>query len=110
MTETPLEIDVRSSQKRMAEGGVFLLDCREPEETALCCLPGATQIPMQEIPQRVGELDVAQDSSILVYCHHGVRSLHVVHWLRSQGFCNAQSMTGGIDAWSLEIDATVPRY
>jgi rhodanese-related sulfurtransferase len=46
----------------------------------------------------------------VVHCHHGGRSLRVAHWLREQGFANAQSMAGGIDRWSQEIDPSVPRY
>jgi rhodanese-related sulfurtransferase len=51
-----------------------------------------------------------RDRRIVVHCHHGGRSLRVANWLRGQGFEQAQSMAGGIDAWSTEIDPAVPRY
>lgn len=86
-----------------------LLDVREPWEAATCALPGSVLMPMGDIPSRAhAELDPEQH--IVAYCHHGVRSLNVAVWLRNQGFELAQSMTGGIDAWSREIDPTVTRY
>ena len=53
---------------------------------------------------------IADESELIVFCHHGVRSLNVVHWLREQGVEACRSMAGGIDRWSLEIDPKVPRY
>ena len=63
----------------------------------------------EEIAARVGELEPWRDRTIVVHCHHGVRSLRVTHWLRERGFA-ATSMRGGIDAWSAEVDPTVPVY
>jgi rhodanese-related sulfurtransferase len=63
---------------------------------------------MDEIPSRIQELD--PDAHIVVYCHHGVRSLAVTDWLRKQGYAQVQSMSGGLDQWSREIDPGVPRY
>ena len=88
----------------------LLLDCRTPEEHATASIAGATLIPMQEIPQRVAELEAWRTQPIVVHCHHGMRSLQVVQWLRKQGFAQAQSMSGGIDAWSKEIDPSVGQY
>ena len=88
----------------------FLLDCRTPEEFAIAKIDGAVLIPMQEIAERLAELEPWRDKPIIVHCHHGVRSLRVTHWLREKGFSFAQSMTGGIEAWSLEVDPAVPRY
>jgi rhodanese-related sulfurtransferase len=65
---------------------------------------------MQELPERVGELDAWKTKPIIVHCHHGVRSLRVTHWLRDRGFAAVSSMQGGIDAWSTEVDPNVPRY
>jgi adenylyltransferase/sulfurtransferase len=87
---------------------LLLVDVREPWETQLCSLPGAQLIPMGAIPANLQKLDVEGD--VICYCHHGVRSLDVAVWLRSQGVTGAKSMTGGIDRWSAEIDPTVPRY
>jgi rhodanese-related sulfurtransferase len=86
-----------------------LLDVREPWEYDHSHLEPSTLIPMAEVPARAfNELD--EDSPILVLCHHGARSLSVAVWLRNQGFAQAQSIAGGIDAWSRQIDPTIPRY
>jgi len=86
-----------------------LIDVREPAEHALCRIEGAELIPMRSIPEHLNDLDGGQPP-LIVFCHHGVRSLSVVDWLRRQGVENCQSMAGGIDAWSTMIDASVPRY
>jgi rhodanese-related sulfurtransferase len=65
---------------------------------------------MQELPARLAEIEAWRDRPVVVHCHHGVRSLRVAHWLRERGFSGARSMRGGIDAWSLEVDASIPRY
>lgn len=88
----------------------LLLDCRELDEWETARIEGATLIPMSQLQTRVGELEDARGRDIIVYCHHGARSLRVAHWLRQQGFETAQSMSGGIDEWSQTIDAEVPRY
>ena len=86
-----------------------LLDVREPWEHAAAHIQGSTLMPMGDIPSRAfQELD--PEAHIIAICHHGVRSMNVAVWLRNQGFENAQSLRGGIDAWSAEIDPTVPRY
>jgi rhodanese-related sulfurtransferase len=88
----------------------LLLDCRTPEEHATARIAGAVLISMQELPTRLAEIEAWRDAPIVVHCHHGMRSLRVARWLREQGFAQAQSMAGGIDAWSETIDPTVPRY
>jgi rhodanese-related sulfurtransferase len=107
----PLDIDVRSVQVlRDAAEPLLLLDCREPPEHQTARIEGARLIPMREIPSRLAELEPYKDRRIVVHCHHGGRSLRVTHFLRQQGFSQVQNMAGGIDAWSLEIDPSVPRY
>lgn len=107
----PVEIDVHAVAALRSGGEPFLLlDCREPEEYATARITGAVLVPMAEIPERLELLTAHRDGRIVVHCHHGVRSLHVTRWLRARGFTTAQSMAGGIDAWSLEIDPTTPRY
>jgi len=82
---------------------LILLDCREPEEVAVASLRRAIHIPMREIPGRVQELDRTEE--MVVYCHHGVRSLNVVQWLeRNTKIRCVKSLRGGIDAWSTQID------
>lgn len=105
------EIDVHAVQALRAAAEPFLLlDCREPDEHAIARIEGARLIPMQTIPERLDELEPHRTSRIVVHCHHGVRSLRVARFLRERGFAGAQSMTGGIEAWALEIDPTTPRY
>ena len=91
-------------------GALLLLDCRTPEEHATAKIEGAMLLPMQELPERVAEIAAWRDRPIIVHCHHGMRSLRVAKWLREQGFTLAQSMQGGIDAWSTDVDPAVPRY
>jgi rhodanese-related sulfurtransferase len=87
----------------------LLLDVREPWEYQTAHIDPSTLIPMNEIPGRAHQ-ELDEEAPILVLCHHGARSLSVAAWLRQQGFDKAQSVSGGIDAWSRTIDPTVPRY
>jgi rhodanese-related sulfurtransferase len=87
----------------------LLLDVREPWEFEAASLPGSLLMPMGDVPSRAhAKLD--PDAHIVVLCHHGQRSLSVAMWLRAQGFEQAQSLAGGIDAWSRVVDPAVPRY
>lgn len=96
---------------RIAGGEELLLvDCREQDEYDTARIAGARLVPMSEIATRVAELATWRAKPVVVYCHMGVRSLRVANWLAEQGFENVQSMTGGIDAWSVEVDPSVPRY
>ena len=88
---------------------IVLLDVRQPEEHALCRLAGSVLIPLGELPSRVDELD-AEDQLVVVYCHHGIRSLSGAAMLQHAGLSNVASMHGGIEAWSLRIDPNVARY
>ena len=91
------------------QGQPCLLDVREAWETKAVGFPGARAMPMGEVPARAyNELD--PDQRIVVICHHGVRSLNVANWLRNQGFEQAQSLRGGIDAWARDVDSAVARY
>lgn len=107
----PTEISNKKVKQLLdSSSDVLLLDCRQTEEYEICQIEGSILIPMSEIPQRVAELESAREKPIVVYCHHGIRSLQVVHWLRQQGFANSQSLAGGIDAWSQVIDPSVATY
>jgi rhodanese-related sulfurtransferase len=111
--DLPLEIDVNTAAdllRQPAELRPLLLDCRTPDEHALARIDGAVLIPMQDLPGRIGEIATFRDQRIIVHCHHGMRSLRVAQWLRDQGFGRVTSMAGGIDAWSGQIDPSVPRY
>lgn len=88
-----------------------LLDVREPQEFALCRIDGSQLVPMNTVPAELQRLEsLADERAIVTICHHGVRSLQVVYWLRQQGVENCFSMSGGIDRWSLDVDPSVPRY
>ncbi len=86
----------------------ILIDVREPWEFQLARIDGSTHLPMGEIPSRIQEID--QTHPTVVICHHGVRSLQVVAYLQQQGFDNLHNLQGGIDAWSRDVDPTVPCY
>ncbi len=108
--ELPLEVDNTTiAAGRKSQEDFVLLDCREADEFELVNIDDTQFIPMSELQQRVGELDDHKEQRIVVFCHHGARSLMVARWLRAQGF-TAQSMIGGIDAWAAEIDPSLPRY
>lgn len=108
----PLELSPQDVKRRLDSGEkLHLIDVREPHEFAQAKIEGATLIPMRSVPGELQDLETRADQgALIVYCHHGVRSLNVVHWLREQGIEACQSMAGGIDAWSLTVDSTVPRY
>lgn len=86
----------------------ILLDVREDDEVALCHISGSLHIPMNLIPLRNNELP--DDVPIVVYCHHGIRSMNVARYLEHLGFDNLYNLSGGIDAWSQQIDPNVARY
>ena len=88
-----------------------LLDIRRPDEYAKARIDGALFIPMHELESRF-EAEVAplKSQPVVVFCHHGVRSMRVTAFLRHHGFTNVHSMAGGIEAWSLIVDPAVPRY
>lgn len=87
---------------------LLLLDVREDDEVALCRLPDSVHIPMNLLPLRQNELP--DDVPIVVYCHHGIRSLHSAMFLAQAGFETLYNLKGGIDAWAREVDTDMPRY
>jgi rhodanese-related sulfurtransferase len=107
----PLEVTVQQVQAlREADSDFLLLDCRERDEFETARIDGSLLIPMGELPERIAELEPHRERSIVVHCHHGGRSMRVTQWLREQGYSQTQNMAGGIDAWSQQIDDSVPRY
>ncbi len=113
MLKNMLDFEISTSElaAKLAAGrpaGLVLLDVREPWEFATAKIEGSVPIPMGEIPARIQELD--PEGHIVTICHAGVRSMNVAVWLRNQGLEKVQSLRGGIDAWSREIDPNVPRY
>ena len=97
--------------KSMREAGqdFTLLDVREPWECEVASIAGSKHIPMGDIPARFNQ-ELDPEDHVVVVCHHGVRSMNVTAWLRQQGFEKVQSLRGGIDRWSREVDSSVPLY
>jgi rhodanese-related sulfurtransferase len=106
--EKDLEIQPRETAELLNEGKIKLLDVRTPEEYAIASVPGSL-LADQDLVQEVMQ-SWSKDTSIVTMCHHGMRSLDAAAYLRGHGFMNAKSMAGGIDAWSREIDSSIPRY
>lgn len=107
----PREVSCQElKQKLDAQADLLLIDCREPVEHQYCRIESARLLPMAETPAHLEALRQESNREIIIYCHHGIRSLQVVDYLRLQGIPQARSLSGGIDAWSLEIDGSVPRY
>ena len=101
---TPTEL----KQKLDENTSLFLLDVREQNEYDLVHLDNAHLIPLNTLPYNLDELP--SDQEIVVYCHHGQRSLYATAFLQKKGFTDAKNLSGGIDQWSAEIDTTLRRY
>ena len=107
----PREITPRALADALAAGeAVRLIDVRQPWESQLASLPGSLLIPLGELTHRSKEIGNADGGTVVVYCHHGIRSQSAAVYLERLGYNNVHSLTGGIDAWSCEIDPAVPRY
>jgi rhodanese-related sulfurtransferase len=98
------------ASKLAAREPVLLLDVRQPWENAIAALPGSILIPLSEIMARHLEIQAPPNTMIVVYCHHGIRSLSAAALLEQLSFPQVSSLAGGIDAWSQQVDATMPRY
>ena len=98
-----------NAARLVEQGEARLIDVREPWEYSTAHVEGSVLIPMGEFAARAHQ-ELDPDEHLLVLCHHGMRSLSVTNWLRQQGFERAQSVAGGIHAWSETVDAKVPRY
>jgi rhodanese-related sulfurtransferase len=104
-----MEIDVATlKQLRDDSADIQLVDIREDWERALCLIAGSIEIPMGTLPGALDRLD--PERPVVALCHHGVRSLRAAAWLRQQGFAQAVSLAGGIDAWARAIDPAMARY
>lgn len=105
MNITPTEL-----KARLDRGEKFrLIDVREADEWAVARLPQAELIPLSEFQQRA-TAELSADESLILYCHHGVRSGRAQGYLKAQGYNNVLNLTGGIDAWALKVDPTLKRY
>ncbi|HYB56914.1 MAG TPA: rhodanese-like domain-containing protein [Alphaproteobacteria bacterium] len=107
--ELNCEIDIPTLERLRANGEhVTIIDVREPWEREICAVAESVAIPLDELPARAAELEDA--GTLVVICHHGVRSLQAAIWLRRQGLDNAVSLSGGIDAWASQVEPTMRRY
>ncbi len=106
----PDEVTVQELKRALdnPDLGIHVLDVREPAEYQIARIKNVPLLPLSELPQRFTELDPSR--TYYIHCKVGVRSLHALEFLRSQGFKNLKSVKGGIAAWSSEIDPTVPKY
>jgi adenylyltransferase/sulfurtransferase len=103
------EITALELKARLDRGArPVMIDVREPYESAICRIPGATLIPLREVPARFTELD--PNAEIVVHCKMGLRSDQAAGFLRQRGFRNVLNLRGGIDAWARDVDPSMPRY
>ena len=87
-----------------------LIDVREQDEWELCRIEGAELLPLSAFGALAPDRLKDPEEPLLIYCHHGVRSRRVADFLASQGFAELANLSGGIEAWSCEVDPAVPRY
>jgi rhodanese-related sulfurtransferase len=106
--EKDMEIAPREVAELLKQGKVKLLDVRSPQEYAIASVPGSLLVD-QSVAQEIMQ-SWPKDTQIVTMCHHGMRSLDACAYLRGHGFANTKSMTGGIDAWSIQVDPATPRY
>ena len=103
-----LEIAPRDVADLLKQGNIKLLDVRTPEEYQIASVQGSVLID-QALAQEILQ-SWPKDTAIVTMCHHGIRSLDAAAYLRGHGFDNTKSMTGGIEAWALQVDPSIPRY
>jgi rhodanese-related sulfurtransferase len=104
------ELDPAAVARRLKEApeSLVLLDVRELFERGFAAIEPSLHIPMNEVPSRLQE--IPKDREVVVYCHTGSRSMMVASFLHGEGFPSVANLSGGIDAWSVEVDPKVPRY
>jgi len=102
------DLNPKEFKDYLVDNEVTLVDVREQWEFDICQIKGAILIPLGEIAKSYVNLN--KDSKIALYCHSGIRSMHVADFLLSKGFQSLANLQGGIDAWAQEIDTTVERY
>lgn len=106
----PTEISAAEARDLLArEPRPRLIDCREDDEWRICRIEGAEFMPTSRFGAELSRLADLEEP-VIIYCHHGMRSMRVAHFLRQKGFTRAQSMAGGIDAWACEIEPGMARY
>ncbi len=105
------QISPRELAQQQANGQrIVLIDVRQAWEHELAALPESLHIPLNDLAHRSKEIPADGAKAIVVYCHHGIRSLSAAAFLERLGVANVHSLMGGIDAWSCEVDPAMPRY
>ncbi|NEP18664.1 MAG: rhodanese-related sulfurtransferase [Leptolyngbya sp. SIO4C1] len=108
------QIDVETfAQRLLTEGETLqLIDVREPQEVAIAALPNFIHLPLSEYIDWADKILIELDPAIetIVICHHGMRSAQMCQWLLRQGFQNVKNLIGGIDAYAVAVDPSIPRY
>ncbi len=99
---------IQLQEKLQTNNHLLLLDVREVNEFEYTRIEGSRLIPLSLIPAKVNELDCEQETILI--CHHGMRSMQAAVYLEECGFIHVYNLQGGIDAWSVLCDSSVPRY
>jgi len=113
MSDIPaFEIEPEELAAQLKSGAVRprLIDCREPDEFAICKLEGSELLPLSQFVDQVDKLGPDKEVPLVVYCHHGMRSARATEYLRALGYQNTRSLAGGIDRWAVEIEPGMDRY
>lgn len=109
-----VQISAQDLANRMAAAGdrLQLIDVREPEELAIVKLEGFANLPLSQFAEWSEQIQTRFDphTETIVLCHHGVRSGQMCHWLSNQGFTQVKNVSGGIEAYAVQVDPTLPRY
>jgi rhodanese-related sulfurtransferase len=105
MNITPTELKTRLDRQDKFR----LIDVREPDEWTVAKLPNAELIPLSQFQQRA-TTELSPDEELVLYCHHGMRSGRAQGYLKAQGYTNVLNLTGGIDAWAVQVEPTMKRY
>ncbi|MGF1515310.1 MAG: rhodanese-like domain-containing protein [Elainellaceae cyanobacterium] len=101
-----------AERRQQADLPLQLIDVRESEELAIAALEPCIHLPLSQFPHWAPTLPQTLDSTVetIVFCHHGMRSAQLCHWLMDQGFVNVKNVSGGIDAYAVGVDSTLNRY
>lgn len=114
MAQQPTEISPTELnnllEANLSAQSMVLVDCREQEERDVASIVSSLHLPMSKLPEGLEVLEGKQQTPLVVYCHHGVRSQNVAAWLAEQGYADVRSLAGGIDAWAVQIEPEMARY
>ncbi|AFZ56580.1 rhodanese-related sulfurtransferase [Anabaena cylindrica FACHB-243] len=109
---SPISVEELAQRLAAGDSGLQLMDVREPQEVEIASLEGFVNLPLSEFAEWGEQVPTRFDphAETLVLCHHGIRSAQMCQWLVAQGFTNVKNITGGISAYSILVDSSVPQY